>query len=147
MTDGGIVYLETGFDYQQIRSLIKKGHKVGYNRCISNCRKTTKEYGLSAFIRYWCSDITKSLKEHFPIHWEWILVAMFCRLSHTSPLKNMGYYYRKSFLSEELNVSVTPSSISLMLKDIGKDRISVLNYSIDTLPALKQLFYCQSVFL
>jgi gamma-glutamyltranspeptidase/glutathione hydrolase len=31
MTDGGIVYLETGFDYEQIRSLVKKGHKVGYD--------------------------------------------------------------------------------------------------------------------
>ena len=31
MKDGGIVYLETGFDYTQIRSLVKKGHKVGYD--------------------------------------------------------------------------------------------------------------------
>ena len=31
MKDGGIVYLETGFDYGQIRSLVKKGHKIGYD--------------------------------------------------------------------------------------------------------------------
>ena len=31
MKDGGIVYLETGFDYVQIRSLVKKGHKIGYD--------------------------------------------------------------------------------------------------------------------
>ena len=31
MTDGGIVYLESGFDYEQIRTLVKKGHKVGYD--------------------------------------------------------------------------------------------------------------------
>ena len=31
MTDGGIVYLETGFNYEQIRSLVRKGHKVGYD--------------------------------------------------------------------------------------------------------------------
>jgi len=29
MTDGGIVYLESGFDYQQIRTLLRKGHKMG----------------------------------------------------------------------------------------------------------------------
>ena len=31
MTDGGIVYLETGFDYEQIRSLVRKGHKIGFD--------------------------------------------------------------------------------------------------------------------
>ena len=30
MTDGGIVYLESGFGYEQIRALIQKGHNVGY---------------------------------------------------------------------------------------------------------------------
>ena len=89
---------------------------------------STKEYGLGAFIRSWCSDIVESLKECFPMQWEWILVALYCRLLHTSPLKNMGYYYRKSFLSEELDVSVTPAAISRMLKDLGKDRVSLANY-------------------
>ncbi len=31
MTDGGTVYLESGFDYQQIRKLLEKGHKVSYS--------------------------------------------------------------------------------------------------------------------
>lgn len=31
MTDGGHVYLETGFPYETIRELIKMGHDVGYN--------------------------------------------------------------------------------------------------------------------
>ena len=31
MTDGGDVYLESGFDYRQIRDLVRKGHRVGYN--------------------------------------------------------------------------------------------------------------------
>jgi len=31
MTDGGTVFLESGFDYQQIRKLLAKGHKVGYS--------------------------------------------------------------------------------------------------------------------
>ena len=30
MTDGGNVSLESGFEYQQIRNLMQKGHKVGY---------------------------------------------------------------------------------------------------------------------
>ncbi len=31
MTTGGNVYLESGFEYQQIRNLVQKGHKVSYN--------------------------------------------------------------------------------------------------------------------
>lgn len=30
MTDGGTLYLETGFEYEVIRSLMKKGHRIGY---------------------------------------------------------------------------------------------------------------------
>jgi transposase len=89
---------------------------------------TTKEYGLSAFIRTFCSDITEPLKAFFPHQWEWMLVALYCRLLHTSPLKNMGYYYKRSFLSEELNVSVTSAVISLILKDLGKDRTPIVDY-------------------
>jgi len=89
---------------------------------------STKEYGLVAFIRSFCSDIIDPLKDYFPQQWEWLLVALYCRLLNASPLKNMGYYYRRSFLSEELNVSVTPSVISQMLRDIGKNRIPTVEY-------------------
>lgn len=89
---------------------------------------STKEYGLSSFIDSSCADITAPLKICFPEQWQWILVALYCRLLHTSPLKNMGYYYRKSYLSETLNVSVTPHAVSRMLKDIGKDRKPISDY-------------------
>lgn len=32
MTNGGNVFLESGFDYQTIRDLISKGHKIGYSK-------------------------------------------------------------------------------------------------------------------
>ena len=31
MADGGNLYLETGFDFEEIRKLVSMGHKVGYN--------------------------------------------------------------------------------------------------------------------
>jgi hypothetical protein len=89
---------------------------------------STREYGLGAFIRSFCSDIIEPLKAYFPLQWEWLIVALYCRLLNASPLKNMGYYYRRSFLSEELNVSVTAASISLMLRDLGRDRIPIVDY-------------------
>ena len=32
MTDGGMVTLETGFEYEVIRELLGRGHRIGYNR-------------------------------------------------------------------------------------------------------------------
>jgi hypothetical protein len=89
---------------------------------------STKEYGLVAFIRCFCSDIIEPLKDYFPQQWEWLIVALYCRLLNASPLKNMGYYYRRSFLSEELNVSVTAAAISQMLRDLGKNRAPIVEY-------------------
>lgn len=89
---------------------------------------TTKEYGLSAFIQAYCSDIIDPLKQHFPQQWEWMLVALYCRLLHTSPLKNMDYYYKKSFLSEQLNVTVSAKAISELIKDLGSDRKPLTDY-------------------
>lgn len=31
MTDGGTVYLETGFDYEAVRELVRAGHRIEYN--------------------------------------------------------------------------------------------------------------------
>jgi transposase len=89
---------------------------------------STKEYGLSAFIQTYCKDIIDPLKQHFPEQWEWMLVASYCRLLHTSPLKNMDYYYKKSFLSEQLNVTVSAKAISELIKDLGGDRKPLTDY-------------------
>jgi len=89
---------------------------------------TTKEYGLSAFIQAYCQDIIDPLKHYFPEQWEWMLVALYCRLLHTSPLKNMDYYYKKSFLSEQLNITVSAKAISQLIKDLGSDRKPLTDY-------------------
>lgn len=89
---------------------------------------TTKEYGLSAFIQAYCADIINPLQQYFPQQWEWMLVALYCRLLHTSPLKNMDYYYKKSFLSEQLNVSVSAKAISQLIRDLGSNRKPLTDY-------------------
>ena len=40
----------------------------------------------------------------------------------------MGYYYQKSFLSEQLNVTVSPKAISQFIKDLGSDRKPIMVY-------------------
>ena len=83
---------------------------------------TTKEYGLSAFIQSYCKDIMDALKVYFPQQWEWMLVSLYCRLLHTSPIKNMHYYYSKSFLSEQFNITVSANEISQLIRDLGSNR-------------------------
>ena len=51
-----------------------------------------------------------------------MLVTLYCRLSHTSPIKNMHYYYCKSFLSEQLDITVSVNEISHLIRDLGSDR-------------------------
>jgi len=54
MTDGGRVYLETGFDWEEIRSLIQKGHTIQWNlggfggyQAIKYDRENSVYYGAS----------------------------------------------------------------------------------------------------
>jgi len=89
---------------------------------------TTKEYGLSAFIQSYCQDIITPLKQFFPAQWEWMLVALYCRILHTSPMKNMGYYYTKSFLSEQFDITVNAKTISQLIRELGGDRKPLGDY-------------------
>jgi hypothetical protein len=91
-------------------------------------RLSTKEYGMSAFIQQHCTKMIDGLKLHFPEQWQLILVALYCRLTHTSPMKNMAYYFKRSFLSEEFVITINASKISSLLKEIGKDRTPVTDY-------------------
>lgn len=89
---------------------------------------STKDYGLWLFIQQGCKDVLEGMKQHFPQQWEWMTVALYCRLVHTSPLKNMSYYYKRSFLSEEFNLSVTTKTMSALIKDLGKNRAPIIEY-------------------
>lgn len=89
---------------------------------------STKEYGLSAFIQKYCSNIIDILKIHFPEQWEWILVCLYARLVRSSPIKNIGYYYNKSYLSETVKITVNPTTISTLIKDLGANRQPLMNY-------------------
>lgn len=89
---------------------------------------SSKDYGLWSFISDGCTDIMDGIKEHFPNQWEWIAVALYCRLVHTSPLKNMSYYFKRSFLSELFDITVNSKTVSTMIRDIGLNREPIIQY-------------------
>lgn len=89
---------------------------------------STKDYGLWAFISEGCKDIIDGVKQYFPQQWEWIAVALYCRLVHTSPLKNMSFYYKRSYLSEVFDISVNSKTMTTLIKDLGSNREPIIQY-------------------
>ena len=113
----------------------KEGFVAARNRkvpqsylAVDTLQLSTKEYGLSAFIEHYCKPVVDQLKVHFPKCWQWLLVSLYCRLLHTSPLKNMGYYFKRSFLSEQYHITVNSKSMSNLLRDLGDNRTPLTDF-------------------
>lgn len=82
-----------------------------------------KEYGVSYFLLQLISDMITSLKEIFPFHYREIIVMACMRLLYQSPIKNIDFHFRHSYLSIEYpDVSVSDKVISSLLRLIGNDR-------------------------
>jgi transposase len=89
---------------------------------------TVKEYGATFLIQNLSSDIMKALRENFH-EWKEIFVFAAMRLIHASPMKNVEFLYRTSYLSESLQDShVSPDSLGKMIRNIGMDRGSMVRF-------------------
>ena len=89
---------------------------------------TVKEYGASFLLQHISGDIVQSLEDFFP-EWREIFVFSCMRLIHRSPMKNVEFHYRSSFLSEAIrDARVSPDSLGDMLRSIGMDRSSITGF-------------------
>ncbi len=89
---------------------------------------TVKEYGASFLLQHLSSDIMKALRENFH-EWKEIFVFAAMRLMHPSPLKNVEFLYRTSYLSESMKEAhVSPDSLGKMIRNIGMDRGSMVRF-------------------
>ncbi|MCL6002430.1 MAG: hypothetical protein M1556_02140 [Candidatus Thermoplasmatota archaeon] len=89
---------------------------------------TVKEYGSSFLMQHVSGDIVQSLEDFFP-EWKEIFVFSCMRLIHGSPMKNVEFHYRNSFLSETMaGAHVSPDSLGDMLRSIGMDRSSITGF-------------------
>lgn len=90
---------------------------------------SVKEYGVSAFIESQLSEYKRLLQKHFPQHWQYIIALAYGRLVHQSPLKNIEFHYLHSYLSEQYSqLSLSPKSLTVLLKDIGTNRSLVIDF-------------------
>jgi hypothetical protein len=117
----GSITKEDGFVESEKRKLRKQVELID--------KISIKEFGISSFITNYLDNYIELLKKHFPQHWKFILALSYCRFAFQSPLKNMQYYYSKSFLSELYKkVGLSTKSLSKNLKEIGMNRDAILNF-------------------
>lgn len=89
------------------------------------------EYGASVFLYALAGDngIPPRLQECFPGLWREILAMAIITCREQSPFKRMEYHYSVSYLSQLLGpLSISPSSITSLLKKIGTDREAIRSY-------------------
>lgn len=90
---------------------------------------TVKEYGISHFIQTSLKPYLDRLAKHFPNEWQGLVLLAYCRLVHQSSIKQMPFHIAHSYLSETFSqLSLTDKNISLLLKDIGRQRERVCNF-------------------
>ncbi|EQD75588.1 transposase IS4, partial [mine drainage metagenome] len=91
-------------------------------------RVSVKEYGSSFLLNHISGDLISALKLYFP-EWKEIFVFVCMRLVHVSPMKNVDFHYRTSFLSETIrDAHVSADVPGDMLREIGIDRKAMTDF-------------------
>ena len=85
------------------------------------------EYGVSQFILNQ-SVYLKRLEQHFPDDWKAIVLAAYARLCRQAPIKRMGDYTNRSWLSKELDLQLSTKSIPVLLQKIGAHQTARTEY-------------------
>jgi hypothetical protein len=84
---------------------------------------SSKEYGASNFLKSISKDILQKLEQSFPNIWKSIFVLSVIRLLNQSPLKNMDFFYKESFLSENFKgLDFSRNTIAYLMQEIGSNR-------------------------
>ena len=92
-------------------------------------RVQVKECGVTYAIGTLFSDTLNALKQHFPDSWQRLLCLAYARLVHRSPLKNMGFHYSASYLSEQYcGIDLSAKSLSYFLRELGEDRQRIVKF-------------------
>ncbi len=89
----------------------------------------TKEYGISCLVNGYLNEYMPLLQKHFPEQWQTIIALTYGRLLHQSPLKNIGFHFHHSYLSEELTtLDLSGKSLGHFLKELGTHRNKLVGF-------------------
>ena len=88
-----------------------------------------KMYGGFAYLMTEFSDWFPILKSNFPKYWQQIFCMACLRLFYKAPVKNIPFYFERSFFSETYqSMPFSEKMIGKVLHEIGSDQASIDNY-------------------
>ncbi|HXL58368.1 MAG TPA: hypothetical protein VN958_19030 [Chitinophagaceae bacterium] len=88
-----------------------------------------REYGFTHFLQNCLQDTVDHLKEYLPDCWQTIVAMSFCRFVYQSPLKNMDFRFRHSYLSELYpEVNLDKDHLTVFIRYLGEQREAIRNY-------------------
>ncbi|MDH5415451.1 MAG: transposase [Flavobacteriaceae bacterium] len=90
----------------------------------SHSIRSIYEYGSSQLLYELSQEIIEPLNEAFPYRWEDILACAMVKTIEPLPLKMIKTRWEKLHISEDINASLSPNTISNMLREIGMDYAS-----------------------
>ena len=87
----------------------------------SHTIRSIYEYGNSQLVYELSKEIIEPLNAAFPYRWEDILAYSIVKTIEPLPIKMIKTRWEKLHISKELNASLSPNTISNMLREIGMD--------------------------
>ncbi|HVB02637.1 MAG TPA: transposase [Chitinophagaceae bacterium] len=88
-----------------------------------------REFGFTHFLQSCLQDSVYHLQEQFSEDWQTIVAMTFCRFVYQSPLKNMEFRFRHSFLSELYpEVNLDRDHLTTFIRYLGEQREAIRNY-------------------
>jgi hypothetical protein len=88
-----------------------------------------KEYGATYFLQSISKDVIEELKKHFPYEWKELFSLAVFRLTEKSPLKNIDFYYKTSYLSESIKgVRTSQPFLGKFLREVGIHRETIKSF-------------------
>ena len=90
---------------------------------------SVKEYGASKFLCELGADILDELQYRFPSEGEKIFALAVLRIIERCPFKRADFLYERTYLSELFGkLSLSPASISRLLRDFGTKRVQHVGF-------------------
>ncbi len=107
----------------------------------SNDVRSIYEYGNSELLHLLTNDIIEPLKKSFYDRWKEIIACSIVKTIQPLPLRLIKSRWEKLHISQQIDASLSPNTISEVLRDIGKDYASQKEFFDELMVDSKTLIF------
>lgn len=112
-----------------------KPSKASFSESMKELSVNPKIFGAFSLFNSIAYEWVAYLKNYFPNSWKQILCMAYTRLFKRSPVKNMPFFFERSFYSEHFKeLAFSDKTISNILKDIGLNQAMVELFMQEFIP-------------